>query len=104
MMITGRCRAVTRLVDLHDIELHLVEDVEHVVLEVGVGLVDLVDQEHRPLVGNEGLADLAHPDVLGDVAHIAARIAEAAVVEAGQGVVLVEGVDQLHARLDVQDR
>ena len=91
-----------RFVDLDDVELHLVENVEHVVLEIGVGLVDLVDEQHGALIGHEGLADLAHLDVVLDVAHVAAGIAEAAVVEPGEGVVLVQGVHQLHARFDVE--
>jgi len=94
--------ALTSSVDFDDIELHLVQDIEHVILEVGIGLVDLVDQQHHPLVGHEGLADLAHADVFRDVADLAGRIAETAVVQTGQGIVLVEGIDQLHARLDVQ--
>jgi len=92
-----------RLVDFDDVELHLVEDVEHVVLKVRVGLVDLVDEENGPHVGDEGLPDSAHADVFLDIAHVAFGIPEAAVVEAGQRIVLVQGVDQLHARFHVQD-
>ncbi len=102
MTTTGRFLAFNGLVDFDDVEGHLVEHVEHVVLEVRVGLVDLVDEQHRLGVGHEGLADLAHPDVGLDVAHVALRVAEAAVVEAREGVVLVEGLDELHARLHVQ--
>ncbi len=53
--------------------------------------------------GCEGLADLAHLDVVLDIAHIAAGIAEPAVVEPGEGVVLVEGLDGLHARFHIED-
>ena len=35
------------LVDLDDVKLHLVQHVEHIVLKIRVGLVDLVDQQHR---------------------------------------------------------
>ena len=90
-------------VDLHDVELHLVEHVEHVILEIAVRLVDLVDEQDGPLLRDEGLADLAHADVILDAAHVPARIPEAAVVEAGQRVVLVESVHQLHAGFHVED-
>ena len=89
-------------VDLDDVELHLVEHIEHVVLEVGVSLVDLVDQQHHPLICDKGLTDFSHPDILRDIAHISRRVAEAAVVQAGQSVVVIQGFDQLHARLHVE--
>ena len=88
--MTGRCFALIGLVDLHDIELHLVQHVQHVVLEIRIGLVDLVDEQHGALVGDKGLTDLPHPDVFLDIAHVALGIAETAVVEAGQGVVLIQ--------------
>ena len=53
-------------------------------------------------LGGEGLADFAHPDVVLDVADIPLGVAETAVVEPGQGIVLVEGLHQLHARLHVE--
>ena len=59
------------LVDLDDVELHLIEDIQHVVLEIGIRLVDFVDQQHRPILGHEGLADLAHLDIGLDVADVA---------------------------------
>src|ERR1039457_3579057 len=40
-------RSVSRLdrtIDLDYIELHLVKNIEHVILKIGVGLVDLIDQ------------------------------------------------------------
>ena len=46
MITTGRMLGLDGFVDFDDVELHLVEHVEHVVLEVGVRLVDLVDQQH----------------------------------------------------------
>ena len=49
MTITGRCLALIGPVDLDDIELHLVEDIQHVVLKIRVGLVDFIDQEDCPL-------------------------------------------------------
>ena len=102
-MMTGRLLGLDGLVDLDDVELHLVQHVQHVVLEIRVGLVDLIDQQDHLFVGDKGLADLPHFDVFLDIAHIPLGVAETAVVEPGQGVVLVKRVDQLHARFDVED-
>ncbi len=92
-----------RLVDLYDVEGHLVEHIKQVILEVRIRLVDLVDEQDRLLVRHECLADLAHLDVVLDGAHVALRVAEAAVVESGQRVVLVQGLHGLHAGLHVQN-
>ena len=91
------------LVDLNDVEFHLVEYIEHVVLKIGIGLIDLVDEQHDPLIGDKGLSDLAHPDVLFDVADIPFGIPETAVIQPRQGIVLVKGIDELHARFDVEN-
>ena len=40
------------LVGLVDVELHPIEFLQEVVRELDVGLVDLVDQQHRPHVGS----------------------------------------------------
>ena len=40
---------------LVDEELHAIEFLQQVVRELDVGLVDLVDQQHRALVGDERL-------------------------------------------------
>ena len=90
------------LVDLDDIELHLIENIEHVILKIAVGLVDFIDQQHRSHLRHKGLADFPHADVFFDVAHIPSGIPEAAVVEARQGIVLIQGVHELHAGLHVQ--
>jgi len=37
-----------RLVNLNDVKFHLVEYVEHVILKVGVGFIDFVDEEDDP--------------------------------------------------------
>ena len=47
-MTIGRCRALDRLAGLVDVELHAIELQQQVVRELDVGLVDLVDQQHRP--------------------------------------------------------
>ena len=90
------------LVDLHDVEAHLVQHVQHVVLEIRVRLVDLIDEQDHPRIGDESLPDLSHLDVLFDVAHIALGIAETAVVQTGEGIVLVQGLHQFHAGLYIQ--
>jgi hypothetical protein len=48
MMTIGRC-APHELARLVDVELHPVELAQQVVGELDVGLVDLVDQQHRLL-------------------------------------------------------
>ncbi len=101
--MTGLCFAADRLVDLDDIKLHLVEDIEHVVLKIGIGLIDLINEKDDSFVRHKGLPDLSHPDILFDVAHIPFRISKTTVIEACQGIVLIKGIDQLHARFDVQN-
>src|SRR5688572_26026978 len=56
-----------RLAGLVDVELHAVELEQEVVRELDVGLVDLVDEEHRPRLGGEGVPELAALDVVADV-------------------------------------
>ena len=60
------------LVELADVECHLVDLAQQIVRELEVGLVDLVDQQHDGLlVGREGLAEHAELDVLADdLAHV----------------------------------
>jgi hypothetical protein len=53
---------------------------KQVVGKLDVGLVDLVDQQHRTLFGREGLPQLAPCDVVGDV--VDALVAELAVAQA----------------------
>ena len=77
------------LVDFHDVELHLIKHVEHIILKIGIGLVDLVDEQYHALLCGKRLADLAHADVILNAADIAAGIGKPAVVETGQGIVLV---------------
>ena len=81
------------LVDLNDIELHLVENIQHVILKIRVGLVDFIDKEDGSLIGRKSLADFTHFDIGLDIAHIPLGIAKAAVIEAGQGVVLVQSLN-----------
>ena len=67
-MTIGRLPRLHRLAGLVDEELHAIEFLQQIVRELDVGLVDLVDQQHRPLVGDEGLPQLAALDVVADVA------------------------------------
>ena len=48
-MTIGRSARPHRLAGLVDVELHAVEFEQEVVRELDIGLVDLVDQQHRPL-------------------------------------------------------
>src|SRR4030043_1369753 len=34
-------------INLDDIELHLIEDIEHIVLEIGVSFIDLIDEQNH---------------------------------------------------------
>lgn len=95
-------RALLRLdgfVGLVDVELHLVEFLQQVVGELDVGLVDLVDQQDHPLLGLEGLPELALLDVVAhvvDLVHAQLRVAQTA-----HRVVLVEALVGLGGGLDV---
>jgi hypothetical protein len=42
-----------RFAGLVDEELHAIEFLQQVVRKLDISLVDLVDQQHRPLIGNE---------------------------------------------------
>ncbi len=84
---------------LDDAEAHLVELAQQVVRELEVGLVDLVDQEDLARRRRERLPERPELDVAPDVGDVAA--AEAAVVQALDGVVDVETVGGLRRRLDV---
>ncbi len=95
----GALLGADRLAGLVDEELHAIEFLKQIVRELDVGLVDLVDQQHRALVGGEGLPQLALLDVVADV--LDAGVAELAVAQAGDGVVLVEALLRLDGRLDV---
>src|SRR5438876_331910 len=77
-----------RLVWLVDVEFHPIELLQEVVRELDVGLVDLVDQQHRAALVLEGLPELALLDVVADV--LDPLVAELAVPQAGHRVVLVE--------------
>ena len=50
-MTIGRRSRLHRFAGLVDMELHAVELVQQVVGKLDVGLVDLVDQQHRALCG-----------------------------------------------------
>src|SRR5690606_17105234 len=87
------------LARLVDVELHAVELLQQVVRELDIGLVDLVDEEDRADLHLEGLPELAAPDVVADV--LDARIAELAIAQTTDGIVLVEALMGLGGRLYV---
>ncbi len=58
------------LVDFDDVKFHLVQYIEHIILKIRVGLIDFVNQQNRSLGSGKGLADLAHLNVLLDIADI----------------------------------
>ena len=90
---------MTSLARLVDVEFHAVEFEQEVVGKFDVGLVDLVDQQHRALRRREGLPELAALDIVGDVRH--ARIAELGIPEAGHRVIFIEALLCLGGRFDV---
>ena len=99
MITIGRCRRLDGLAGLVDEELHAIEFLQEVVGKFDVGLVDLVDQQHRALVGREGVPQLAALDVVADV--LDALVAELAVAQPRYRVVFVEALLRLGGRLDV---
>ncbi|GJE68747.1 hypothetical protein CHKEEEPN_0266 [Methylorubrum podarium] len=88
-----------RLAGLVDVELHPVEFGQQVVGELDVGLVDLVDEQHRPGRGGERLPQLAAADVVRNVRD--PRVAELRVAQPRDRVVLVEALLRLRGRFDV---
>jgi Ca2+-binding RTX toxin-like protein len=82
-----------------DVEFHAIELGQQIVGEFYVGLVDLVDQQHRQLGGDECLPELALADVIADV--VDAFLAELAVAQARHRVIFVQALLRLGGRLDV---
>jgi len=88
-----------RLARLLDEELHAIEFLQQVVGELDVGLVDLVDQQHRPNGAGERLPQLAGLEVVANVVN--PLVAQLAVAQAADGVVFIEAIVGLGRRLDV---
>ncbi len=86
-----------RLAGLVDEELHAIELLQEVVRELDVGLVDLVDEQHGAHIGLERVPQLAALDVVADV--LDALVAELAVAQARDRVVLVEALLRLGGRI-----
>ena len=91
------------LVDLDDIKLHLIQDIEHVILKIGVRLVDFIDEQNGPDIRCKGLANLAHLDIVLYIADIPCRVAESTVIEPCECIVLIECLHKLHARFHIQN-
>src|SRR5471032_336700 len=88
-----------RLVDLVNVELHLVEFLQQVVGELDVSLVNFVDQQDHPFFGLEGFPQLAFLQVIAyvvDFIDTQLRVAQTA-----DGVVFVQPLMSLGGRLDV---
>ena len=98
-MTIGPVPGRDRLAGLVDEELHAIELLQEVVRELDVGLVDLVDEQHRAPLHLERVPQLAAADVVADV--LDALVAELAVAQPRDGVVLVEPLLGLGRRLDV---
>ena len=84
-------------VNFNDIKLHLIQNIEHVVLKIGVCFVDFIDQKHNSIIRRKCLTDFAHFYVILDVADISLGVSETAVIQPRQGIVLVQCIDQFHA-------
>jgi hypothetical protein len=84
---------------LVDEELHAVEFVQQIVGKFDVGLVDLIDQQHRLNIDGERLPQLALDDVIADVVH--SRIAQLRIAQPRHRVVLVQPLLGLGGGLDV---
>jgi hypothetical protein len=77
-----------RFAGLVNEEFHAIEFLQEVVGKLDIGLVDLVDQQYRPFVGDERLPQLAALDVIADVLDPA--IAQLAVAQPGDGIIFVK--------------
>jgi hypothetical protein len=76
------------LTGLVDVELHTVEFLQQVIGELDVGLVDLVNQEHRLPVCGERLPQLAATNVICDV--VDPLVTKLAVAQTAHRIVLVK--------------
>src|SRR6185295_2913995 len=95
----GAVPGLDGLVRFVNIKLHAIEFLQQVIGELDVGLVDLIDQQHRPLAHGEGLPQLALADIVADVGD--AGVAELAIAQAANRVILVEALQRLGRRFDV---
>ncbi len=84
---------------LVDVELHAVEFQQQIVRKLDVGLVDFVDQQHRPLFGREGIPELAALDVVADV--VDPFVTQLRITQAADGVIFVQTLLRLGRRFDV---
>src|SRR5580692_7731288 len=85
LVVTGdeNDRTMTRLDELTrlvDIELHPIQLAQQIVRELDVGLVDLVDEQHRTDFRLERLPEASFQNVVADVMH--ASIAQLRVTQA----------------------
>ena len=90
-------------VNFNDVKFHLIQDIQHVILKIRIRFVDFIDQQNRTGIGLKGLADFAHLDIILNIADIPIGVAETAVIEARQGVILVQGFHQFHAGFDIEN-
>jgi hypothetical protein len=88
-----------RLAGLVDEELHAIELEQQVVGKLDVRLVDLVDQQDRPLLRHERVPHLAALDVVANVLH--PRVAELAVAQPRHRVVFIKALHGLGGGFDV---
>src|SRR5262249_22751571 len=97
---SGRARPrLVRFGGAVDADLIAVELQQQIVGELDVGLVDFIDQQHRPGIGHEGVPQLAALDVVADIVH--AHIAELAVAQPRDRVVFIKSLQRLRGRFDV---
>ncbi|MCY1169811.1 hypothetical protein D9M73_98610 [compost metagenome] len=82
-----------------NMEFHAIEFLQQIVGEFDVGLVDLVDQQHRRLGARERLPQFAATDVIGDV--VDALVAQLPVAQARHRVIFVQALLRLGGGLDV---
>ena len=82
-----------------DVKFHPVELLQQIVRKFDIGLVDLVDQQHRPLFGRKGLPQFAAFDIVGDV--IDAFVAKLAIAQPADGVVFIQALLRAGRGFDV---
>src|SRR4030043_1514866 len=62
------------LIDLDNIKFHLIQHIQHIILEISIRLVNFVNQKNHSLIGTKRLSYLSHPNILLDISHISLLI------------------------------
>ncbi len=61
------------MIDLPDDERPVLQNIQEVVLSVRIGLIDLIEQQHPPVIGKKRSADRSKTKVIPDIVYVPAR-------------------------------